>query len=130
MLLVTGCRFMFHGFVEINFQRWGYMRKAFLPDFSLGKPSRNAFKSYLRTLGCSAVKSETCCSVSIIFGISIQRGIFLLMIRCESITSLTVSHCIVTGYVVHSSIELFSVNEFGFDVFVTVSADNASFCCS
>ena len=41
MLLVTGCRFMFHGFVEINFQRWGYMRKAFLPDFSLGKPSRN-----------------------------------------------------------------------------------------
>ena len=91
------------------------MGKAFLPDFGSAR---------------KVAHFGSCCSVSIIFGISIQRGIFLLMIRRESITSLTVSHCIVTGCVVHSSIELFSVNEFGFDVFVTVSADNTSFCCS
>ena len=56
------------------------------------------------------------------------RGVFLLMIRCESITPLTVFRCIVSGCIVYGGIEMFSVNEFGVDVFVTVSADNASLC--
>ena len=49
---------------------------------------------------------------------------------CESISSLTVFRCVVSGCIAYGGIEMFFVNELGIDVFVTVSADNFSFCCS
>lgn len=58
------------------------------------------------------------------------RGVFLLMIRRESVTPLAVFRCIVPGCIAYGGIEMFFVNELGVDVFVTVSADNFSFCCS
>lgn len=52
------------------------------------------------------------------------------MIRCEPVASLTVFRCIVPSCVVYGGIEMFSVNEFGIDVFVAISPDDAGFCRS
>ena len=58
------------------------------------------------------------------------RDVFLLVMWCESISSLTVFRCVVSGCIAYGGIEMFFVDELGIDVFVTVSADNFSFCCS
>ena len=55
------------------------------------------------------------------------RGVFLLMIRRESVTPLAVFRCIVPGCIAYGGIEMFAVNEFNIDVFVAISSDNAGF---
>ena len=56
------------------------------------------------------------------------RGVFLLVMWCESISSLTVFHCVVSGCIAYGGIEMFSVDEFVIDVFVTISSNDACSC--
>ncbi len=58
------------------------------------------------------------------------RGVFLLVMRCERITPLSVFRCIVSVRIAYGGIEMFVVNEFDVDVFVTISSDNLAFAAA